>query len=457
MLILAFGIYGTVFGMAQDACKPKPLDPPVFCQDMPSTAVRGDCENTIRNEYIQLLDIAEHNWEKFLSFSPVDSQPYGSHLQYEQYGRCAAENKEHAAEAMFFDVIPKRFEVIGLSEPLPIETPNIRLDENQDRYKCFAKNEKGYLTDLGKLVGRLEIKHTAKETGTHAYQADYCKDKDCKNYPSMNTGKKIDYAQWGTAIQITDNAAVTSCHALESLVDRKNDSEPWHLALAEGEDLVVDFGERDDQFELGNEYKVSDIWVPNEEGLDVAVLKIAPYSGHSARKLPEKVKWGMPVTSSADPRREVAVVGFPDFHHPLDPCAEAAFGAYKTQGASKFVSLGCARDISTFSTCEKKVKEEGILFHTATTTMGESGSILVDRKDQTIIGVHVCCSYPQDDMYSRPPAKLPCARTKRAQYNQAVSVCKIFQNPKLVEALQQRNIKLPQVQCPKAEASKGGK
>jgi hypothetical protein len=86
--------------------------------------------------------------------------------------------------------------------------------------------------------------------------------------------------------------------------------------------------------------------------------------------------------------------------------------------------------------------------------MGESGSILVDRRDQTIIGVHVCCSYPQDDTYNKPPAaKLPCARLKRTQYNQAIGVCKLFQNQELVKALGGK----PTVNCPKTESSVSGR
>jgi hypothetical protein len=229
---------------------------------------------------------------------------------------------------------------------------------------------------------------------------------------------------------------------LESLVDQYG-----KLSLGAGEDLYVDFGERDDQFNPGQERKVNSvIWIPDIDGFDIALLEIEKHEIKNAAL----AQWGR----ADGNKQEIAVVGYPDFHHPVDPCSDAAYSPYKTEGDAKFVSLGCAFPPSEVEKCknpEEKAELEksdpvlfDILFHTATTTMGESGGILVarDLKYPTIIGVHVCCSYPEDPKYyKRPPSKLKCANLKRTeQYNQAISVCSLFTrlsatNPKIKKRL----------------------
>ncbi len=459
--------------IAQDQCT---LPPPVFCTQMNpamgSSQGSPSCEQDIKRKYRDLLGIAETNWVNFVS----------SDRTLEDYGRCTEENasladtekKEKADERQFEflgfrqSLFTQRTTVNRLSEPLPIEYNKIHLSQNQQNYKCFADKEQEGLTKLGKLVGRLEIRYSPPNTLVS--QVRDCTSGLCKDHPINNARPRIDYAQWGTAIRITDRAIIASCHVLESLV-YKDASENWHIN--QGEDLTVDFGERDDQF--APSYHVKDvIWIPDQdgdEGFDVALLEIEPDPNadpHAQKPtFPTDIKWGLSANDGKP--REVAVIGYPDLHHPVDPCSDVAFSSYKPQGDAKFVSLGCAFAPSMFPSCvndqkardSKNVKKGDALFdtlfHTATTTMGESGSILVARDPQSpsVIGIHVCCSYPQDSKkYPAPPSKLRCARIKRTQtqYNQAISVCALLQNKSsdFLNALKKHNIQLPASQCPTA-------
>lgn len=433
--ILGFLALAMVPTFSQERSKSAQVDcskVPCFCQDMAPIRTRGlpgDCDASIEKSYGALLRITTRDW---LSLSRLKSHAESMYSQPGTgYGRCNAENSKTAQRLYPIDdklesymTIPDlRGLLIGVAEPLPIEKATIRLDENQQANPAlvkFAADEAEYLTDLGKLVGRLEIRY--QQPLTSPYKSD-CSKQPCQSHSYPDYGK-ISYAQWGTAIQIADDAILTSCHQLESLVDTDEHGN-WRLKpMEKSEDLRVDFGERDDQFDCGNEYKVTGLlWLPDEEGFDVAVLRIAP-DDHCARR-PLSRHGEFKIAPSGDDKREVAVIGYPDFHHPLDPCAEAAFEPYKLQGDAKFVSLGCAQDISKMDSCA--ASDKGTLLHTATTTMGESGSIVIDRGTRAVIGLHVCCSYPQDNAYGQPPeSQLKCANLKRTQDNQAISVCKLL-------------------------------
>jgi hypothetical protein len=428
----------TAFAQGKD-CK----TPPCFCVEPKKAMVQptGGCEENIEKHYKDLLSIANTNWNNlFPHFQPPPSfysEPGGT------YGRCEAENTKAKnteaettkAEEMKHentkDSIPQlRRDTINVAEPLPIETGTIRLDENQQgsaALREFVDHEATDLAYLGQLVGRLEIRYQlpAKKTDPSYLPAKKTDTPDCTKDPCQKVSDDhlgpAKYAQWGTAIQIADDAILTSCHQLESLVE-KDANGNWHLKpMEKSEALRVDFGERDDQFDPCNEYKISELlWLPDEEGFDVAVLKIEPDNHCSKHR-----HFALPKVGNRVDKREIAVIGYPDFHHPLDPCAEATFEPYKLQGDAKFVSLGCAEDVSKMDVCA--TNDKGTFLHTATTTMGESGSIVIDRENRTVIGLHVCCSYPQDNTYGEAPeSQLKCANLKRTQDNQAISLCKLL-------------------------------
>jgi Trypsin-like peptidase domain len=437
--ICSFLVLCATLGMAQSGCT---TVSPCFCKKIESFNSNPPGECDIQQNYKELLGIAINNWGKIkdLDFIFAPIIPYIKSKPDKKYGRCPAENTEPQPRqyagndsAMGFrladaTVSELRNALAGIADPLPIETPSIRLDENQQYdpdYNGFVEKEASGLAYLGELVGRLELRY---QQPTQPAKYD-CAAPPCQEHLENSSGK-ISYAQWGTAVQVADDVIVTSCHELESLVEKKDGT--WKLKKMEpSEDLYVDFGERDDQYDHGNEFKVTEIlWLPEDEGVDVAALKIEPQCALPDKKLcpprpsPMLFKFGDAPTSDPEHKHEVAVIGYPDFHHPLDPCAEASFGPYKTQGDAKFVSLGCAQDRSDMPNC--KAYPKGTLLHSATTTMGESGGIVVDRDKKMIIGMHVCCSYPQDKTYGTPPtSELSCARLKneQTQDNQAISAC----------------------------------
>jgi hypothetical protein len=459
-------------GTAQPHCKE---GDPCFCQKMNLLTNPPLPGCNIEEDYRSLLKIAVGNWTHIrdlgFTFTPEDMAGKPKPKPDSNYARCIAENSllQQAPYAngtnldLHLDdlsLLQLRYFMVGIADPLPIETPSIQLDENQqDDYGIFVANEAKGLTDLGKLVGRLEIRYR-QPTQPVKYN---CAAPPCQEHRE-NEYSKTSYAQWGTAVQVADDVIVTSCHELESLVERKDGT--WKLKQMEpSEDLYVDFGERDDQYNRGNEYKVTEIlWLPEDEGVDVAALKIEPKCALLDKKLcssrpsPKQFKFGDAPTSDPQHKHEVAVIGYPDFHHPLDPCAEGSFGPYKTQGDAKFVSLGCAQDMSDMPNCSAYPK--GTLLHTATTTMGESGGIVVDRDNKMIIGMHVCCSYPQDKTYGPPPSSaLNCARLKneQTQYNQAISACKLFNGTaKDVKGRRFKDVvPVSSWSCPEANAAAG--
>jgi hypothetical protein len=452
LIAVALILGANALAQTPDACIP----PPVFCKSPSPIEVQrqttGECEDAIKDRYRELLGIARDNWNwfdykfnsKFYSGGRNKDQvgvpggPYDRCLEQNDRKYDANDRKYDAKESFQFkDLFRLRNSVTALSEPLPIEGSKLYLNENQQNYQCMA-NKEPYLADFGQIIGRLEIRY--ERANILVSQVPECPDHSCDNYPIKNDVAKENYAQWGTAIQLADNAVLTSCHVLESLVD-----DTGNLSLG-NDKLFVDFGERTDRFDYRQRQVKSVLYLSQTDGFDIAVLELYP-AASSQQKQKQKasfmnsIVWGLPEIPDG---QEVAVIGYPDFHHFLDPCAEAAFDPYKTQGDAKFVSLGCAFPPPQSDACNKEAKEDAVLFdtlfHTATTTMGESGSILVARsvKPPTIIGVHICCSYPQNPastQYTPPPSKLKCANVKRTQYNQAISLCSLFKDQKLLNKL----------------------
>lgn len=443
--------------LGADAIAQKPdqcLPPPVFCTKMTlnNAQLPNKCEDAINAKYLDLLKTAINNWNvldyKF-NFNPDttggNAYPFGE--PGEPYNRCLEQNSGKIKESK--DFFQLRSDVIVLSEPLPIEGSKLYLNENQQNYKCMA-NKEPYLAELGEIIGRLEIKYQMDNVLVSQVTQTECPKPLCNHNSIKNDDPKANYAQWGTVIKLFDNVVLTSCHVLESLVDKNG-----NLSLdSNNEKLVVDFGERTDRFDYHQQEVKSILWYSQNEGYDLALLELVPpppLQQKQKSNFMNSIIWGKP--SDPNGNQEVAVIGYPDFHHFLDPCAEAAFDPYKTQGDAKFVSLGCAFPPPP-DKCgiDPESKKDPVLFktlfHTATTTMGESGSILVARNvgHPTIIGVHICCSYPQANQYTAPPSKLKCANVKRTQYNQAISVCSLLEllknDPKLPGKLNALGLKL---------------
>jgi hypothetical protein len=451
-------IVGSLLTVAQDSCKPlSPTLCPSFNQDPHDTEGQDACEKKINAEYFDFLQKAEDHKPSF----DLDVPSFGHR------GRCPEDNDDRDEKkdtdnknrfVSLHDLFLERLEANANSEPLPVEQRKIYLDENQrNYYGCFVHNEGTKLINLARMVGRLELRDDTHHLSP--VRSD-CKDSNCLGYGESKSNKSILYSQWGTAIKIANSPylAITSCHVLEPLVKYDSVSGEWYLKLDQDENLMVDFGRRDDQFDYGKEFKVKQkiFWMPansdDYKGFDVAVLELLPRE--SVKNIQDQddddmenmdgIRWGSRLSKREE--IEVAAIGYPDFHHPLDPCAEAAFAHYKTQGDARFVALGCARKVSTIGECREDIRgskgQSALIFHSATTTAGESGSMLVarDLNNPSIIGIHVCCSYPQENTYSRPESKLKCAQLDRTDRNQAIDICTLYNDKTFRAALKARGI-----------------
>lgn len=378
-----------------------------------STLPLSPCDLALLNNYDQQLDIALDVFRFVPFYFPFVNQHQMQDYSH-NHGPITPPNIEIDPSKLILEVIEKRSELNGSAQPLPLENKKIFVDDNQsDEFDTFARKESDNIASIGRSVGRLEIK-TIDEVGTN-------------------------YFQWGTAFAIAKDAVATTCHEMESLIQYQNGE--WVLALQKNEGLYFDFGEREDRFRGTKKYKIKRIVViPDEEGLDIALLFIE-----------KPVLIPVKLSSMAPPKpnesgREIVVLGYPDFHHFIDPGTEEVFDEYKLQGAAKFVSLGCATAKASVPACKNELP--GYSFtHTATTTMGESGGIVIDRLTGKVIGVHSCCSYPFEANSSAPQGKLKCAHLKELQVdsaaNHAISACAIFKDRKLKNALLAHGVKKP--------------
>jgi hypothetical protein len=390
---------------------------PQFCArtTFPST---GICEFDVLHEYFDQLKQSLNVLAPGLIFPPLPLPPpvpernpelHAEKPQWTQPQRSYEENLESI-------IVNEHVVLNGAADPLPIEGENVYLNENQQNmYGDFQKEEGTDVASLAKSVGRLEIRYSADTTKGH----------------------ETKYFQWGTGFLVGKGVIVTTCHVLESLLVKENGQ--WRLQEKElkdhGETLLVDFGDKDDHFEPTQEYEVGLLALADTQGLDIALLKIKDDGTHPNPR--KGLKFRRARLHPPEPKLEVVVVGYPDFHHPLDPHAEAAYEPYKTQGDAKFALLGCAVDSASIQSC---ASEKPVFLHTSPTTMGESGSILIDRKSKQVIGIHTCCSYPEKDDDTAPESELDCAKLKRTEVNQAIEICSIFQDPSLNKKLGENGI-----------------
>jgi hypothetical protein len=157
----------------------------------------------------------------------------------------------------------------------------------------------------------------------------------------------------------------------------------------------------------------------------------------------------------------VALVGYPDSTHFIDPDTREIFDAelvlnYGTDAVNyplrkdyiyaKYVRAGAALKNS----CNRN---SNAFLHPATTTVGESGGVLLDLTQGTstdplqIVAFHACCAtYFPEPKGVPPDPDLACAQVQRTFENQALKSWSVIQNPELCKALKDHNA--PSLSCP---------
>jgi hypothetical protein len=424
MRCVKYSVLALISVTLTSACAAQSHLEPSFCFKQPKTTSQqaaqfNPCELALLQNYVSQLTIAFDVFHIQLpQLSALPHLPIQDRHQTMDHSSNQAFNFQANMDIDPSKLIPTivvmRSTLNGGAQPLPLEGTKIFVDDNQqDQFDTFAKKESRNIAKVGHSVGRLEIK-TIDEVGTN-------------------------YFQWGTAFAIAHDVVATTCHEMESLIQHQNGE--WVLALQKNEGLYLDFGERDDRFRGTKKYKIKRVVaIPDEEGLDIALLFVERPTLTPVELSP------VPPPKMNESGREIVVLGYPDFHHFIDPGTEVVFDGYKLQGTAKFVSLGCATATTSVPACKKE--EPGYSFtHTATTTMGESGGIVIDRLTGKVIGVHSCCSYPFEDNSSAPQGKLNCAHLKQLSIdpavNHAISACAIFKDKTLSEVLHAHGVDRP--------------
>ncbi len=246
---------------------------------------------------------------------------------------------------------------------------------------------------------------------------------------------------WGTAFVIAEDVIATTCHTLDPLVVSAGDSTKLNLDPLK-ERLVVDFS--DARKTIGKQcWLKNDVYCSTRAGLDVALIQIDDRSCTPPPPVPLYIgKIEDLVSADLEHAHLLGVVGYPDFNHFIDLDTEDLYAPYTPLQYAKFLMPAAVTEIDHYG--------DGVqlLLDVADTTMGESGSVLVDLASDidhfnpTVAGIHACCSsyFGEIDEHA-PQLDLACAHLKRTIYNQSVSIQSILADPKLCNILSQHKVK----------------
>lgn len=300
--------------------------------------------------------------------------------------------------------------------------------------------------------------------------------------------KKIPPVMLGTGFLIAPGTFAVSCHVIAPVLKDHPD-----LKLDYPEKLVVDFQTTRYSFDLTKEIDVTGfLGCSRKNGLDVALIDICP------RRDPRTPKPKCDVPSATEPpyslqllldspkniteiKTEFSIaVGYPDFNHFIDPLKRVIYapwannykggsinnaGAYKDASGSKhnYYNYGKFLLIDGVEDEDECDSDLGIVLDTVSTTVGESGSVVIDlhepvkatgsfdpkngwpdvypRKKPVVVGMHTCCSSYFENDYGKPPeANLPCARLRRTFHNQDISSWSILKDRTLCPLLRDRGV-----------------
>lgn len=227
----------------------------------------------------------------------------------------------------------------------------------------------------------------------------------------------------------------TNCHVLDSLVTKENGN--WQLIPEARDSLVVDFGEKS-SVSADHVFKVTGLAAsPGHTGFDVAFLTVSSesISGHNSlpNALPlKKERFASPPLGAPE---LFVLIGYPDTRHSIDPNVNATYAPFRDQRFAKFAVLG---GVTAVNKCQAPLD---VILDTASTTEGQSGSVLIDRRTFNVIGIHDCCAtYSTKQNAPHPATDFPCSTLRTTYYNQAISSWSILADPVLGEILKHAGV-----------------
>ena len=241
---------------------------------------------------------------------------------------------------------------------------------------------------------------------------------------------------WGTGFVISQSYVATTCHIVDPLM--KPDSNALQL---DKEKLVVEFRNPTRQCQIDPTY----VTCSAHPGLDVALLKVMKDSCQTTGSMPKPSSLPPPVPLDVeDPSglKEIllAVIGYGDLDHPIDANTDDLYGVFKGSGYNKFLMLDYAPEVDN---CGGDKGQLNILLDAASTTVGESGGVLVkvgkleDTTPLAVIGVHTCCStfFAGQEKGTPPESGRACTKVRRTFDNQDVSIKSVLDDTTLCAVL----------------------
>src|SRR5260221_2179465 len=292
--------------------------------------------------------------------------------------------------------------------------------------------------DFAKSVGRLKLRSiyylylSEEEVKKSKELAEKCKKSTDKSKNQADKGKEL-YAckrveLWGTGFMVGKKTFATSCHVVAPFLKNVNGiPELDQDKLKDShEELFVNFTPTDvpandlDDFPVKALSKCS-----SHDGLDIALLEVDSTKGQLP--LPRPLFSGTIrdlARANNDFWRIGVLIGYGDLLHPIDETTSEMYQPYEKEYSD--VKVAMLDGIITEDKCDDDL---GIILDTVDTTVGESGSIVMDSLDwfnqdspAFVLGVHTCCSaYFGLAKYTTPQPDLRCARLNRTFHNQDIS------------------------------------
>jgi trypsin-like peptidase len=246
---------------------------------------------------------------------------------------------------------------------------------------------------------------------------------------------------WGTGFVISQNYVATTCHIVDPLLNDSN-----MLQLGDKETMVIEFQNPARQCQIDPTY----VTCSAHQGLDVALLKVVKDSCKTTGSMPNPSSLPPPVLLDDEaPSKltdtQLAVIGYGDLDHPIDANTDELYSPFKGSGYNKFLMLDFAPAVEN---CGGDKGRLNILLDAASTTVGESGGVLVkvgkvgDSSPLGVVGVHTCCStfFSGQEKGIPPESGRACTKVRRTFDNQDVSIKSVLDDATLCAVLKQDGI-----------------
>jgi hypothetical protein len=240
---------------------------------------------------------------------------------------------------------------------------------------------------------------------------------------------------WGTGFVISQNYVATTCHIMDPLM---NDSNALQL---DNETMVIEFRNPTRQCQIDPTY----VTCSTHQGLDVALLKVVKDSCKTTDSMPKASSLPPPVLLDDEgpsnlTDKLLAVIGYGDLDHPIDANTDDLYSPFKGSGYNKFLMLDFAPAVEN---CGGDKGQLNILLDAASTTVGESGGVLVnvgkvgDSSPLAVVGVHTCCStfFSGQEKGIPPESGRACTKVRRTFDNQDVSIKSVLDDATLCAVL----------------------